>query len=55
MLILGEKKTKLLTGTTSSEPLLPSWSRQEVRFPCFVWKAFPTFLAHDEASLTRKF
>ena len=33
-------------GTTSSEPLLPSSSRQESRFPCFVWKGFPTFPAH---------
>ena len=33
-------------GTTSSEPLLPCGSRQEGRFPCFVLKGFPTFLAH---------
>ena len=28
-------------GTASSEPHLPSWSRQERRFPCVVWKGFP--------------
>ena len=33
-------------GTTSSEPLPPSWSRQEGRLPCFVWKGFPTFRSH---------
>ena len=27
-------------GTTSSEPLLPSWSGQEGRFTCFVWKGY---------------
>ena len=32
-------------GTASSEPLLASWSRQECRFPCYVWKGFPTFPA----------
>ena len=32
--------------TTSSEPHLPSWSRQENRFPYFVWKGFPAFPAH---------
>ena len=32
--------------TTSSEHLLPSCSRQEGLFPCFVWKGFPTFPAH---------
>ena len=32
--------------TTSSEPLLPSGSRQERRFPCVVWKGFPAFQAH---------
>ena len=26
-----------IPGTTSSEPLLPSWSRHEGRFPCFTW------------------
>ena len=30
----------------SSEPLLASWSRQECRFPCVVWKGFPAFPAH---------
>ena len=33
-------------GTASSEPLLPSSSRQESRFPCVVWKGFPAFPAH---------
>ena len=32
--------------TTSSEHLLPSCSRQEGLFPCFVWKGFPTFPVH---------
>ena len=32
--------------TESSEHLLPSCSRQEGLFPCFVWKGFPTFPAH---------
>ena len=33
-------------GTTSSEPLLPSCSWQESRFPCFLWKGFPAFPLH---------
>ena len=33
-------------GTPSSEPLLPSSSRQESRFPCVFWKGFPAFPAH---------
>ena len=33
-------------GTASSEPLFPSWSRQERRFPCVVWNGFPAFPAH---------
>ena len=31
-------------GTASSEPLLPSWSQQERRFPCVVWKAVELML-----------
>src|SRR5574341_905532 len=38
--------TPRFSGTTSSEPLLPSSSRQEGRLPCFVWKGFPTFRSH---------
>src|SRR5574337_799874 len=38
--------TPRFSGTTSSEPLLPSCSRQEGRLPCFVWKGFPTFRSH---------
>src|SRR5574340_974817 len=38
--------TPRFSGTTSSEPLLPSGSRQEGRLPCFVWKGFPTFRSH---------
>ena len=30
----------------SPEPLLLSLSRQEGRFPCFVWKGHPTFPSH---------
>ena len=33
-------------SSTSSEPLLPSWSPQEGRILCFVWKGFMTFAAH---------
>src|SRR5574337_963040 len=38
--------TPRFSGTTSSDPLLPSGSRQEGRLPCFVWKGFPTFRSH---------
>ena len=40
------KGNTVVPGTTSSEPRLPSWSRQENRFPYFVWKGFPAFPAH---------
>src|SRR5574340_345006 len=38
--------TPRFSGTPSSEPFLPSWSGQEGRLPCFVWKGFPTFRSH---------
>src|SRR5574341_255897 len=38
--------TPRFSGTTSSEPLLPSGSGQEGRLPCFVWKGLPTFRSH---------
>ena len=33
-------------GTPQSEPLCPSSSRDEGRFPCFDWKGILTFLSH---------
>ena len=43
---LNIQKTKIMASgpTTSSEPRLPSWSRQESRFPCFVWKVIFVFV-----------
>src|SRR5574337_791380 len=38
--------TQRFSGIPSSEPFLPSWSGQEGRLPCFVWKGFPTFRSH---------
>ena len=43
--------TPRFSRTTSSEPLLPSWSGQEGRLPCFVWKGFHGTLTFPEVKV----